>query len=115
MLAGGRNQGVHRRAAAATAGRTHLLDQVGQVAELRRTLPPGAAISDYTFAEDPTDLTRDHPVVTTTLADLVGDRGLVIYHMMYAPDWEQGCLSCSMWIDGLHGVSHHLAQRVDLR
>jgi predicted dithiol-disulfide oxidoreductase (DUF899 family) len=92
-----------------------LLDQVGQVAELRRTLPPGADMPDYTFAEGPTDLTRDDPVVTTTLADLVGDRGLIIYHTMYAPDWEQGCPSCSMWIDGLHGVSHHLAQRVDFR
>jgi predicted dithiol-disulfide oxidoreductase (DUF899 family) len=30
-----------------------LLDQVGQVAELRRTLPPGASIPDYTFAEGP--------------------------------------------------------------
>lgn len=61
-----------------------LLDQVGRVAELRRTLPPGAAMPDYTFAEGPMDLARDDPVVTTRLADLVGDRGLVVYHMMYA-------------------------------
>lgn len=89
-----------------------LLEQVGRVAELRRALPPGAAMPDYTFAEGPRDLIRDEPVVTTTLADLVGDRGPVVYHMMYSPEWEEGCPSCSMWIDGLHGVSRHLAQLV---
>jgi predicted dithiol-disulfide oxidoreductase (DUF899 family) len=32
---------------------------------------------------------------------------------MYAPDDDQACPMCSLWVDGLHGVSHHLAQRVD--
>jgi predicted dithiol-disulfide oxidoreductase (DUF899 family) len=89
-----------------------LVDQVGRVAALRQALPPGPPMSAYAFAEGPRDLTRDEPVATTTLAELVGDRGLVVYHMMFAPEREQGCPSCSMWIDGLHGVSHHLAQLV---
>jgi predicted dithiol-disulfide oxidoreductase (DUF899 family) len=77
-----------------------LLGQVKRVAELRRALPPGAAMPAYAFTEGPRDLTRDEPVVTTTLAELVGDRGLLVYHMMFAPDWEQGCPSCSMWVEG---------------
>jgi predicted dithiol-disulfide oxidoreductase (DUF899 family) len=87
-----------------------LLDRIKRVAELRRALPPGAAMPAYTFAEGPRDLTRDEPVVATTLAELVGDRGLFVYHLMFAPDWDQGCPSCSMWVDGLHGVAHHLGQ-----
>jgi predicted dithiol-disulfide oxidoreductase (DUF899 family) len=91
-----------------------LLDRVKRVAELRQALPPGAAMPPYTFAEGPPDLTRDHPVAATTLAELVGDRGLFVYHMMFASDWDHGCPSCSMWVDGLHGVAHHLAQVTNL-
>ena len=87
-----------------------LLGQVKRVAELRRALPLGPALPAYAFAEGPGDLTREEPVVATTLAELVGGRGLFVYHMMFAPDWEQGCPSCSMWVDGLHGVAHHLAE-----
>jgi len=87
-----------------------LLDRVQRVAVLRRALPPGAALPTYAFVEGPGDFRRDEPVVATTLAELVGDRGLFVYHMMFAPDWDEGCPSCSMWVDGLHGVAHHLAQ-----
>jgi predicted dithiol-disulfide oxidoreductase (DUF899 family) len=87
-----------------------LLDRVKRVAELRRALPPGAAMPTYAFAEGPRDLTRAQPVLATTLVELVGDRGLFVYHLMFAPDWDEGCPSCSMWVDGLHGVAHHLAQ-----
>jgi predicted dithiol-disulfide oxidoreductase (DUF899 family) len=50
--------------------------------------------------------------VATTLSDLVGDRGLFVYHMMWL-DSGEGCPSCSMWVDGLHGIAHHLAQVTD--
>jgi predicted dithiol-disulfide oxidoreductase (DUF899 family) len=33
--------------------------------------------------------------------------------MMFAPDDPEACPMCSMWVDSLHGVSHHLARRVD--
>lgn len=90
-----------------------LLAEVKRVAELRRALPLGAAMPEYMFTEGPTDLASDEPMEDTTLADLVGDRELLLYQMMYGPDWDDGCPSCSMWIDGLHGVAHHLAQRMN--
>jgi predicted dithiol-disulfide oxidoreductase (DUF899 family) len=29
-------------------------------------------------------------------------------------DTDEGCPSCSMWVDGLNGVAHHLAQVTNL-
>lgn len=86
-----------------------LLQHVKRVAELRRALPLGSALPEYTFAEGPQDLALDDPVTAATLSDLVGDRTLFVYHMMWL-DTDDGCPSCSMWVDGLNGVAHHLAQ-----
>ena len=30
---------------------------------------------------------------------------------MYGPDWEEGCKSCSFWMDNLNGTFVHLADR----
>jgi predicted dithiol-disulfide oxidoreductase (DUF899 family) len=50
-----------------------------------------------------------------TLAELFGDKHqLVIYHFMFAPDWETGCKSCSFWADNFNGITAHLEQR-DIR
>ena len=36
-----------------------------------------------------------------TLADLFkGKSQLVVQHFMFAPDWNEGCKSCSFWADG---------------
>jgi predicted dithiol-disulfide oxidoreductase (DUF899 family) len=90
-----------------------LLEQVRTVGELRRSLPLSTVVGGYTFTEGPRDLSADEPVVSTTLADLVGQRSLVVYHLMFDDGWEQACASCSMWLDGLNGVAHHLAQVTD--
>lgn len=46
------------------------------------------------------------------LPELFGGRSqLVVYHFMFGPDWDEGCPSCSFWIDGFDGVAVHLAQR----
>lgn len=91
-----------------------LSEETARVATLRRALPLGVALGDYVFTEGPRDLSSDEPTVETKFSDLVGtDRSLVVYHMMYGPNWDAGCPMCSSWIDGLHGISHHLAQRVD--
>ena len=35
-----------------------------------------------------------------SLADLFDGRSqLIVYHFMFAPDWEEGCKSCSFWAD----------------
>ena len=47
-----------------------------------------------------------------SLGDLFGGRRqLIVYHFMFAPDWEKPCKSCSFWADGYNGVIQHLAQR----
>ena len=47
-----------------------------------------------------------------SLRDLFGAHDqLVIYHFMFGPDWEEGCPSCSFWMDSLDGTPVHLAHR----
>jgi predicted dithiol-disulfide oxidoreductase (DUF899 family) len=47
-----------------------------------------------------------------TLAELFGDKHqLAIYHLMFAPDWQAACKSCSFWADHFDGITAHLAQR----
>jgi predicted dithiol-disulfide oxidoreductase (DUF899 family) len=89
-----------------------LLEKVRTVAALRRDLPPGAVVEPVTLTEGPADLAEDGPDRPVTLLDLFGDHeSLVVYHLMFHPDDDQACPMCSMWVDGLHGVSHHLSRR----
>ena len=45
-----------------------------------------------------------------TLADLFDGRSqLMIYHFMYGPDWDEGCVSCSVSADHFDGPAVHLA------
>jgi predicted dithiol-disulfide oxidoreductase (DUF899 family) len=47
-----------------------------------------------------------------TLVDLFdGRHQLVVYHFMFAPEWENGCKSCSFWADNFNGIVTHLKQR----
>ena len=88
-----------------------------RVAELRRQLPQGAPVEDYAFTEGPADLDAgDTPVRTVRLSELFSapERALVIYHFMYGKRQTKACPMCTLWIDGLNGVAHHLAQNVDL-
>lgn len=69
----------------------------------RRALPWVRIDEPYRFEGD------DGPL---TLSDLFGARRqLIVYHFMFAPDWEKPCKSCSFWADGFNGVIAHLAQR----
>jgi predicted dithiol-disulfide oxidoreductase (DUF899 family) len=50
-----------------------------------------------------------------TLAELFGDkRQLIVYHLMFAPDWQAACKACSFWADNFNGITEHLTQR-DIR
>jgi predicted dithiol-disulfide oxidoreductase (DUF899 family) len=52
------------------------------------------------------------PSGTLSLADLFDGRSqLIVYHFMFAPDWEEGCKSCSFWADNFNGILIHLAHR----
>ena len=79
---------------------THLRDQLS--AE-RRALPWVRVDKEYVF---------DGPDGRQTLSQLFAGRSqLVIYHFMFAPDWEKGCKSCSFWADNFNGITTHLEHR----
>src|SRR5258708_13843525 len=54
----------------------------------------------------------DGPDGKVTLGDLFAGRSqLGVYHFMFAPDWEEGCKSCSFWADNFERSVVHLAAR----
>ncbi len=54
----------------------------------------------------------DGPNGKQTLSDLFAGRSqLVVQHFMFAPDWNEGCKSCSFWADGFERMIPHLAAR----
>jgi predicted dithiol-disulfide oxidoreductase (DUF899 family) len=94
-----------------------LMRQQERVAELRRRLPEGAIVQDYTFEEGPADLDAgDAPIKKVRLSELFtgSDRSLVMYHLMYGKKLTSPCPMCTLWMDGWNGVAHHLAQKVDV-
>jgi len=73
------------------------------LARERRALPWVKVDKDYVF---------DGPNGKATLADLFKGRSqLVVQHFMFAPDWSEGCKSCSFWADGFERMMPHLAAR----
>jgi predicted dithiol-disulfide oxidoreductase (DUF899 family) len=94
-----------------------LMRQRERVAELRRRLPQGATVQDYTFEEGPVSLDAgDTPIRTVRLSELftLPDRALVIYHLMYGKKQTKPCPMCTAWIDGFNGVADHLVQNINL-
>lgn len=67
----------------------------------RRALPWVKVDKDYHF---------QGPNGELKLADLFGDHSqLVVYHFMFAKDWEEGCQGCSFLSDHIDGANQHLA------
>jgi len=74
-----------------------------RLSEERRALPWVKVDKAYSF---------DSPDGKKTLADLFkGKSQLVVQHFMFAPDWNEGCKSCSFWADGFDRMIPHLAAR----
>ena len=79
---------------------TRLRDQLSQQ---RRELPWEAVTKNYVF---------EGPDGKQTLPELFDGRSqLVVYHFMFAPDWEAGCPHCSHWADNFNGIIVHLNHR----
>lgn len=79
---------------------TRLRDELSQA---RRDLPWERVEKRYVFQTDRGP---------RTLAELFDDKQqLVVYHFMFAPDWDAGCKSCSFWADSFDGIAVHLAHR----
>ena len=71
------------------------------LAEMRRQLPWVRVDKDYRFDTD---------TGGATLADLFKGRSqLIVYHLMFGPDYTAPCPSCSMIADGFNGFQIHLA------
>ena len=69
----------------------------------RQALPWVRIEKDYRFQNEAQDL---------SLSDLFGPHSqLIIQHFMFGPDWQEGCPSCSFWVDGFDGLDIHLAHR----
>ncbi len=69
----------------------------------RRTLPMVEIDKPYVF---------EGPNGPTTLRDLFNDRRqLIVYHFMFDPQWEEGCKSCSHFMDNAAGSIVHLTAR----
>ena len=79
---------------------TRLRDEMSQQ---RRELPWEKVDKEYVF---------DGPNGKETLAELFEDRNqLIVYHFMFPPDWDEGCLHCSFWADNFNGIGVHLKHR----
>ena len=79
---------------------TRLRDELSQE---RRNLPWVRVTKEYRF---------DGPRGEQTLGELFDGRSqLVVYHFMFAPDWDVGCKSCSFWADNFERNVIHLAAR----
>lgn len=92
-----------------------LSDAIEAVAAQRRELPPGPVVPDYQLTEGPLDLSAEGPYNPVTLMELFGDHDeLIVYHIMFHPEDDTACAACSMFVDGLHGVSHHIMRRAAL-
>lgn len=93
-----------------TKARLELLDEekamskaLDALARKRRELPWVSIDKKYEF---------EGPDGMVSLSDLfAGHRQLLVYHLMYGPDWKQACPSCSFWADNYNGVAVHLAHR----
>ncbi|WP_201376246.1 DUF899 domain-containing protein [Ktedonobacter robiniae] len=79
---------------------TRLRDELSRQ---RRAIPWEKVDKRYVF---------EGPDGQQTLADLFEQRSqLIVYHFMFAPEWDEGCKSCSFWADSFNGSVGHLKQR----
>jgi len=73
------------------------------LARQRRELPWEKVEKAYTF---------ESAKGKESLADLFEKRSqLVVYHFMFAPEWDEGCPHCSFWADNFNGVDVHMNHR----
>ena len=79
---------------------TRLRDELSRQ---RRALPWVRVDKTYVF---------DGPGGPATLSDLFDGRSqLIVQHFMFDPTWDEGCKSCSFWVDNFDGIIGHLRHR----
>jgi predicted dithiol-disulfide oxidoreductase (DUF899 family) len=74
--------------------------QIDKLSAERRNLPWVKVEKDYFF---------DTPDGRKSLSDLFDGRSqLIVYHFMFSPDWNEGCVGCSFFSDHVDGPNQHL-------
>ena len=85
----------------------NLMQQIEQVAQMRREMPQGPEVPDFEFVG------VDGPIRLSQLFESGREPYLVMYHLMYWADDDEFCPMCSGWVDGLNAVTPHVTQRVN--
>jgi len=80
-----------------------LKQKMDALAEQRRQLPLVKVDRDYRFQSEEGEKTLEQL--------FSGHQQLIVYHLMFGEDWEQGCPSCSFWADNFNGIDTHLSAR----
>ncbi len=74
-----------------------LTQEMDRVSAERRRLPMVRIEKDYAF---------DAPQGRVSLLDLFeGRRQLIVYHFMFDPEWDEGCVGCTGFVDALGDLS----------
>jgi predicted dithiol-disulfide oxidoreductase (DUF899 family) len=107
LLMPGAEQGYRQSRERLRAAEIDLRDRIEAVAAMRRELPPGPVVPEYTFL----DSSGDHIRLSQLFAD--GKPYLILYHLMYWANDESFCPMCSMWLDGFNGVAPHVEARAN--
>jgi len=100
------NAAYRKARTALLAEEIELRRHIERVAEMRRTLPPGAEVKNYFFIGEkgPTDL-----------EGMFGDKQtLVIYAYMYGPQRERPCPMCTSLLSSWDGEAQDIMQNVAL-
>jgi predicted dithiol-disulfide oxidoreductase (DUF899 family) len=86
------------------------LDREKELTRLRDRLT--AACRELPWVKVDKAYVFEGPSGPRSLADLFrGRRQLIVFHFMFDPSWDEGCKSCSFWMDGFNGTAVHLDHR----
>lgn len=89
-----------------------LIEQIRALAAQRRALPPGGKVpEDYVFI-GANNATLGEGV---RMSGLFGDKDtLILYSMMFGPNWDNPCLSCTSIVDGFNQAAISVADNAAL-
>ena len=74
-----------------------------ELVEARQALPWERVETGYVF---------QGPNGDESLSDLFGEANqLIVYHFMFDPEWDEGCISCSFLADHFDPITIHIEQR----
>jgi predicted dithiol-disulfide oxidoreductase (DUF899 family) len=82
-----------------------------RVAQMRRELPLGGKLKEDYIFEEMTSGEKRRVKLSELFAS--GKNTLVIYSMMYHPDDENACSSCTSIVDGLDGAAPHILDKIN--